>query len=542
MLRDRRLLRLFRAAHSRWLRPLVTVLGIIAILHWRTTEFDSPAIIAKVSDAKITFSHGIAADWQFVFFLKNLGLFPLAPPVSSIRHDPIRHRDVVAVERDTPEEARRLIRTNAAGLRMDEGLTWRSGGFGRVYLYLYDLWKNPAHFDAPSVRPANQKAFDLSLVLLWLAFCSVWRPWMGGALVLLLGSNPLQIYSIYGEDNVFSWNITTMIALLALHVPLIFSSAGVSDCGVPVRRLLWIPLASTLLLGLVRTVRSEPAALMASLLLVYATLSGVSWRERAKFIAALLISAALINKGTHAFFEAKIARTREVVRAAGGTPFPARKPLDHELWHPIWCGLKDFDTTYNREFEDRAAFRAALPELERRAGRPLGLDPNAWEQPNYPLEPTRRYLLVFGEYPGYDAAIRTVLLDQMRRTPRWYPTILAKRVERIITRTTPLTVIIRGEHHDYDSPLLGTFAICVMIFSIVVRRGRYALLILFSAPLSATALIISSDGGLTNYTLFHVFGVVCAAALCFEGTRMIARAALGRAARREEPASLQPSA
>lgn len=503
---------------------MITFVGVLAILHWRSGNFESAALLSKLEPSRITFSHGVSGDWQFVFFLKHLGLFPLAPPASIIRHDPQRHRDVLNIARDTPEEAQRLLRLDPVGLRMDEGLTWRSGGFGRVYLYLYDSMIHPDHVDAPTVRPANEMAFNLSLVLLWIAFCSVWRPLIGASLVALVGSNPLQNYSIYGEDNIFSWNITTMIVLLALHIPLIFSRDGLSDTGVRVRRLLWVPIVSAVFLSLVRTVRSEPVILAASALLVYASMRGTPLRIKATFVITFVTLLTLLNQATHALFEAKIARTREVVESVGGVPFPASKPIDHELWHPIWCGLGDFDTTYNRAFDDRAAFRAALPQLERQTGRRLDLDPSAWEQPNYPLERTRRYFMVFGDFPGYDQAIRALLIEQMRKNPWWYPRILMKRIKAIVENTTPLTLIADGHHEARVSNRHGIAAIGFLIVALLLKKREYAVLILFTVPLSATALIITSGGGLTSYSLYHVFGIVVGVALIAESLLNFARA------------------
>ncbi len=477
------------------------LLGLLLIVGWQLHLSDPSS--RREDHGQITAGTGMHQEARFYFFWHHLGIYPL---VSTSRP-----------RADTAAEAERLLREQPRSLRMDLGLTFRSGDRGRVFLFAPDALLGARMPRAPSVKPAHAGAWMLALCGVFYGFWRLRRPLLGGLLVGLLGSNPFQLHAVYFEENVFCWPITAMLLVLGLN-------AGLLSGRAPSRR--WVALvlafATGVLLALIRTVRSEPAVLLASAALVYVTLS-VPWWKRAVLVLTLLVAFALTGLACARYFIASAARTNALLTRVGGVPYTGPVEPYHEVWHPIWCGLGDFDADHGYAWDDRAAYRYARPVLEARAGRPLGLDTENGPQPRF-YDDAGHYERYFSETPGYHEVIREKVVRDVRADPGWYATILLKRVGRILTETTPVQLTIGAHRARVRAGWVGPVALAILVVQLARRRWMPAKLLLFSLPLSLNPLLVYSSGGLTNYSCFHL---VAAALAAYEGLGALARRAVG---------------
>ncbi len=500
----------------RWARSLVTAPALLRLVVLFVLLFG----IAKwqrafaAEDSKVLPGHGVTAstglneDKRFFFFLYHLNLYPIASDVPAVW--------------DTADEAKRLMRTEPAKLRQDQGTTFRSGDRGRTYLFFVDAWLHHRGLNA-SVKPAHELAFTLSLMALMLSFWSVRRTAAGIFLVLLLGSNPFQLWVVFKQENVFSWSITAMVGLLALHLPLMEKPRAGPTAGKLSRYYPWIAaLAGGLFLAFVRNFLSEPSALIFSIWLVYASMTWLSKRTRAGLVIVSLVALWLGTQSSTAFFDRKLEQSKAAMATVHGPVYAGPVAHFHEFWHAVWCGLGDFDTKYGYQWEDRAAYRSADVELKKR-NPGLELDPNHWVQPRFWDPPTNRYEVYYFETPHYHEVIRDKVLGDIKKDPLWYLNILRLRAERTLTEVTPIGFATAEESFYIEGKLLGLLIIPLALMLLWARRWTHLKLLLFSAPLSAVPLILYSAGGMTNYSMFHLFAFWLLGLLAAEGARSAAR-------------------
>lgn len=472
-------------------RIAVLVLGLTLIVSWQRS-FTKPAAKIDTSN-RVTASTGLNEDRKFFFFLWHLGLYPVATKAK--------------IGSDTRAEAQRILQEEPKTLFQDEGTTFRSGDRGRTFLYYVDAWQR---HDAvtPSVKPANRYAFMFALCALFLSAWAVGWTLRGALLVLLLGSNPFQLFVTYLQENIFSWSITTMILFLAIHLPLLDKR---------LRTPRWYPWAAAIatgtLMALVRNVRSEPTTMLAGALLVFASMGWKPWKTRGLLVLAMLVSLWLGSKASTAYLEAKFHRTAGTVANVGGSAYNGPREYAHEFWHPVWCGLGDFDTKYGYEWQDLSAYRYALPALQRMHPSltfvPFLYQPRHWDE-------AKVYPVMFFETPGYHGIIREKVLGDIRRDPKWYVDIIGKRVERILDRTVPVGVATAEKSYYVSGALLGWLCVPLLLVLLATRRWAEAKLLLFSTPLSIPPLLIYSDGGMTCYSSFHLFGLFIVVLLASE--------------------------
>ena len=435
---------------------------------------------------------GVQAPLPFLYFYHYLGLYPVATEL-----DP----DELDYSRDG---ARRLLATRGDTLVMEIGHTVRSAEPGQLLLYLPDVWLH-GNVRAPRARIGHGMLFVLALLALYVACWAVRRPLLGILLVLLLGSNPFQLYEVYRHENVFGWMITTGILLLALHLPLLGPRR-------PRALALWAaPLAAGVVLATVRQVRPEPVALLASAGLCCLLVAGVRWRVRLALAAVLLVSFFGVSKAWECYFERLFDRAFATVKAAGGHPYTGPRQHYHMGWHSVWCGLGDFAQDRGYDWDDNVAKDYARPILEEKYGEIM---PPWHTTTGTPIDEywddARKYYKMPHEVPHYATVVRDKVLSDIARDPAWYLGVLARRVGRIGARTTPLSASLGGERLSFAAH--GALIVPVVLVLLVLRGWALLKLVLFLLPLSAPALLIYCDQGMCHYSCFHL--VAAAVALC----------------------------
>ncbi|MFP4056583.1 MAG: hypothetical protein ACLF0G_06920 [Candidatus Brocadiia bacterium] len=456
-------------------RALLLLLCCYAILLW---QYTFAATAPRLDDSyRLTASTGLHQESRFVYFLYYLGLFPVATELEEVAY--------------SREGAERILEEHGESLVMEVGHTIRMGEPGKAFLYLPGAWMrgSPAFL---SVRVAHAMAFALALVALFGAFWAVGRPLLGAVLVALLGSNPFQLYEVYGNENVFGWPITAGIAVLALYVPLLGRRPG--------RGWRWAaPVLAGALLGTLAHVRSEALVLLVSAGACSLALSRTRWRVRLATAGLLVLSFAACRGAWGTWFDGKFAQALRRVEAAGGHPYTGPRESGHVLWHPIWCGLGDFDDRHGYSWNDAEAYAYAARVLPEKYGVEV---PEDWLLGEATWDEAGRYYKIPSELPRYGQALRDKVLGDVARDPAWYLGILARRLWRVLGQTTPARLSLGAWHAGL--PVHGL--VFVPLVGIAVWRRRWFGLKLgcFLLPLSATALLVYSGGGTPYYSCYHI--------------------------------------
>jgi hypothetical protein len=456
---------------------------MICIVTW---QFTLVATAARCEEKyRVTASTGINQEQRAFFFMYHLGVFPL------MTQEPILD--------DTRAEAERHLRENPRRLIMDDGSTFRSGDRGRTYLYWVDGLLRHRGLMA-SLVPAHALAFVLALWALWAGCWWQRRPLLGAMLIAVLGSNPWQLFAVYEQENVFSWPITTMILLLGVNLPMFGQQT-------PPR---WYPWFAAIFTGLsmaaIRTIRSEPTALLGGVAIVYLSFGAMRWWKRFVLIAVMMAMFSLLSGYYSRLFTRGVERTNALMRQVGGAPYTGPVQPFHEVWHALFCGLGDFDKTYGYAWDDRVAFRYAFPILARRHGGRYAWNTEA-NYFNTTYDPTGKYPIFWSEVPGYHDVIKQKVVGDIKRDPKWFAWIIAQRIGHTLVDTTPVRIAVGNKHKELKGHWVGPLALATFLFATARRKWLWVKMILFAAPLSANPIIVYSGSGMCNYSCYHLLAI-----------------------------------
>lgn len=468
---------------------LGTALALLLVLAWQAD------LGSRTSSLDPQYRNRAAAGPKdskaYVYFFHYLGLYP-----ATVRGE----SDSITYSR---EGAEKLLHQAKERLVMDGQLPYfsnlRVGDHGVILLYALDalLMGGP---EKPDLRVPNGLAFVLALMALLIAFIWAKKPLLGVLLVLLLGSNPFQLYEVYGNENVFGWVITAAVAAMALQVP----ALGLRP--VSGRVLVLCAIASGLILAFVRQVRSEAVVTLISVLASCLLIPGVTWRRRIAIAAVVALSFGLSARAWTTYFGHTIEKTRAVVASVGGRPFQTTYYANHRIWPPLWCGLGDFDTRYGYVWDDRASVQYARRVIAEKYKVELPpWDGQTWSYTSSFLDEAQAYSMALGDIPHFDDVLRDKFLGDIRHDPAWYAGIILRRLVRLANENTPARIAVLG----YEVALPISFALVSLVAAVLVVRKRWTLLRLlaFPLPLGLPALLIYSNRGMSYYQTFHLVAV-----------------------------------
>ena len=467
-----------------WLLP-VAAGAILVAWQW---DFASDLQAPHPEDS-LTASSGLLPDLRdFFYFYWHLGLFPVGA------HD---------VARLGPSRADALdfVARHGDRLSMDFGEvnnSVRYGDYGKLFLFLPDvlLRHDPAH---PSAAPFNRVLFVTALIATWWAFWRERRALLGTLIVVLVGSDPFQLYETWGHANVFSLPISVALLALAAHLPYLVGRRGV-DRGA------WaLALVSAVTLATVREIRTEAAVIGVSLALTYLSVRG-SWPRRLALLVVFLAAWGATGHAWTTYWSRGFQRSSRFVAQAGGNVYGGPHGFNHAFWHSVYCGLGDFGRDRGFTWEDRDAFRWATSQDPRSNTRPLTYTyregyyfEETWDGVNH-VAPT--------DVPAYNALVRDRVLGEIRAHPLWYGRILLSRAGVVLGRATPASLSVGVT--QLRLPGVGWLLVPILLLAWRRRRAFEVRLILFMLPLSAVALFVYSDRGMTNYGIAHLVALAVA--------------------------------
>jgi hypothetical protein len=457
------------------------------IVAWQLDfNFDLPP---PRTDSMIRASSGLLPDLRYFFyFYYHLGLFPVAA------------REVPWIG-PSRQNALDFVARHGRQLRMDFGdvcNTPRFGDYGKLFTLWPDLWlRGDAARASPT--PFSQMLFISGLLAVWWALWREGRVLLGALLVVLLGSDPFQLYETYGRANIFSLPISVALMALAVHLPYLAGRRGL-DRGA------WaLALASGVVLATIREIRTEAAIIALALPATYLSMRA-SWLRRLALVVIFLAAWGTTSRAWTTYWSGEFERSARFVARAGGEVFTGRHGYNHALWHAVYCGLGDFGGDRGFAWEDRVAFRWATTPDPITNPRPL---PYHYRD-GYYLEETYDgvHHIAFTDLPAYNRLVRDRVMNVIRADPLWYARILLRRAGAILGQATPAACSVGVA--QVRLPGVGWLLIPILFLVCFLRRAFEARLILFTLPLSAVALLVYSGGGLTFYGIAHLVALAVA--------------------------------
>lgn len=394
---------------------------------------------------------------KFVYFYYHTGQFPLLT----------LNEQVINSQQGAYDE----IRNHGNDLLMEYGHWSRLGESARIWAFMPDAWVF-GKITKPSVRLFNILFFTLGLLSLFHGLYRLGYKKIAWILILILLSLPFFHYEVFSRENIFGLQASAFCLMAGIlfsifygkttHLKLIFGFLLVAAClslAAEIRNENLVLLVSACLLIWGATMRSWPVRLFASLILVVLFFSG-RW---------------LIQN----YFQQRFETAYALVKRQGGHVYQGPRISGHKFWHPVFCGLGDFDTKYGYRWSDTTAYNYAIAPLRRQginwpySGK---LHFDAW------YDSAHRYYIKFDEIPQYEEVVKEKVIQDIRKDPWWYLSILAQRMFRILHSCLPfanagflvfpaLYILLRKKDLPLFYLILASTVPCALALLIYAKDG-----------------------------------------------------------------------
>lgn len=462
-------------------RLALIISGSFLIILWQSTFILYHESLSN--KYRITASSGMHDEARFVYFSYYLGLYPVA---TEIENPPL-----------SKEGAMQILTHRGETLRTEWGHTTRYGDLGKGLLFLPWAYLKGTP-EKPSVMPFHAFMFIVALLALFVSFCYVSQVGLGIFVILFLGSNPFQLFEVYGNKNIFGWPITTAMFILAIHIPL-FARPRLKLI------FLWLaPALTGLILSAVRQIRPESVAIILSAVLCYVFIPKRGWIKRMALIGTVGLTFFLSSYGWHSYFDQKIKQADATVIAAGGTPFTGPRDIYHMVWHNVWCGLGDFDEKYGYKWDDRSAARYAFPILKEKYHVELPQwDYKAWICDRDFWDRSGKYYKTPYEVPHYQEVLRDRVVHDITSDPLWYLRIIGRRIYYLLYRNVPACLSIGRWQIGIPMPCFLLFPMVAVL--IYTRSWKLLGILCFTLSLASTSIAVYALRGTTYYACFNLF-------------------------------------
>lgn len=460
-------------------RKLIFIAGLAGIILWQLIYVFKPCIKEDYRRKETTgFAHENAR--HFFYFYYYLDLFPVATSAAPLTY--------------SKEGALNTLQEHGNSLVMEWNHWSRLGENARILLYLPKAYiTGSAKY--PSIMPFSAIAFILSLVLVYCAFWKHGQPLLGFFIVLFLGSNPFLLYETYARPNIFALLAVNTLLILAINLPF-FKKTPV------VKKNIWLlPVISGGILGTAVHIRGENSMVLVSCLFIYLTISNFKMVHKLGLCLVCLLSFATVVTILQNYFDKKFKEAHSIVSNAGGHPYNGHRGSSHSVWHPVFCGLGDYDTKYGYKWTDQTAYNYALPILKEKHN--LSLAYSGGYILNEYYDAKKKYYKKIELFKEYDEVIKNKVITDISNDPLWYLEILAKRVIAVFTNTSP--VWLKLGKIEVPLPINGLLVIPFIILLFVWKKWFELRLLLFSFPLAITSILIYSKGNTTYNSCFHLF-------------------------------------
>ena len=409
---------------------------------------------------------------KFVYFYYYTGYFPLATQQKKIQH--------------SKEKAFEEIEERGEDLIMEYYHWSRLGENSRIFAFLPNAWIDGG-VKKPSIKLFNVLVFILGLALLFFGFWKVKKPLLGLVLVFLINTTPFYLYEVFTNQNVFGVLPSSFFMILGLNLVFLFSYK------IDFYYKILIPIISAFIIGFFSEIRNEISIVLASLLLIYLLSKQLSivFKIYAVFLTIFIFSGT--KQSLRNYFKTKFNETAELVSSKNGHLYTGGLIEGHMVWHPIFCGLGDFDTKYGYAWNDMVAFDYAMPILN--SEHKLNLKYKGGYHLDKYYDKDKLYYVKFDEIPEYEPIIKEKVLSDIKNDPLWFAEIIWKRIIRVFSRTLPFQN-------------LGFIMLLLLSVLIYKKKWHWIKLLVVSLPLSATSIVVFSGRGTTYNSVFGYFVVL----------------------------------
>lgn len=408
---------------------------------------------------------------KFFYFYYYTGNFPLATLNSNLV--------------DSKQGAKNEIEQHGSNLIMEYKHWSRLGEHARIFVFMPEAWLHGKVIE-PSTKLFNALFFLFGLLSVFRGFYKIGKPLMGSLLVVALLSTPYFHYEVFQNQNIFALQASIFFCCMGIMLP--FYNTQKSNLKI------LISISScALLIAFGSEIRNEISILMLSCVLFILVMQNLRVWNKLIFISVALIFFWIGKQTIKFYFDSKYNETALLVAKHGGHVYNGKRIDGHKIWHPIFCGLGDFDTKYGYEWKDEIAYKYAVPILNHDYHLNINYSGKLYTDNFY--DSSKIYYQKFDEIPEYEHVVKSKVIHDITSDPLWYLNILWNRIIAICSTTLPF-------------PYLGFLALTCIYFFIKNKKWFYINLLLISLPLSITSLVIYSGRGATYNSMFGYFILV----------------------------------
>ena len=378
------------------------------------------------------------------------------------------------------EAAYKEIETNGKDLIMEYKHWSRLGENARILAFLPNAYLK-ASPENPSIRLFNAIIFSISLIIIFLGFHKIGKTKTGILLALLINATPFFLYETYTNTNIFALLGSSFFIVLGLNLPILFSKKS-NPFYIVITAII-----SSIILGFFSEIRNEISVVLVSLILIYVLLKNVNILSKIILLSLIIISFNSTKKIVRNYFNAKFEKTAKLVEKHKGHVYNGDRISGHKFWHPVFCGLGDFDKKYGYQWNDKVAYRYAVPFLNEKYGYDFTyINSN---RTNKFYDEDKLYYIKYDEIEEYEEVVKDKVLSDIQKDPFWYITIIIKRIVRTLSTTIPI-------------PYAGWLIFPLLVFLFKRKKWDYIKLLIISLPLSVTSILIYSGNGSTYNSVF----------------------------------------
>ncbi len=439
---------------------MCAVIALNVLLYAATEHIEIPSLFGRQDASGL--SHDKAQ--KFVYFFYHLGAFPLTTQQSELI--------------DSEAGAQQSIIDHGEEL-MTEWKHWaRYGEHARIWAYMPHAFVYKDRLK-PSVKLFNAFIFLTGLLCCLLGFSKINRLFLGIGLVGIINLSPFFIYEIYSNENIFGLACSIFLILLGTHL-FLWKNKSITSL-----HFIIIFIGATLC-AVLSEMRNSFSVVLLSQLIFIACIPKLNWRGKFFLLIFGLCVFWGFRKTIAYYFKNKQVVTEQLVERHGGHVYSGHSTGGHGIWHPIFCGLGDFDKKYGYTWRDQTAYAYSIPHLQN-----LGYDfdyEDGLHTGTY-YDGSKLFYRKFEEIPEYEAIIKNKVIMDIASDPLWYMLILLKRLIAICSFSLPI-------------PFIGWFII-YLFYKFAREKNRFGIvLLLTSLPLSLNALLIYAGQGATFNGVF----------------------------------------
>ena len=412
---------------------------------------------------------------SFVYFYYYTGHFPL----STLRTGAAYSKSSAIEE----------IEVNGRDLVMESGHWSRLGEHARIWAFMPDAWLRGSPKN-PSVKTFNALLFFLGLFSLFHGLFRMGHIRLAFLLPGMVLCLPFFHYEVFSRQNLFALQGSVFMLVMGLILP--WCVAKKNKWMIHFLLLLMVGF----IIGVVAEMRNENIILLMACCVMILLGHEENIQKRLLYCGLLLLFTVGTRNGIQSYFQKKFDQTKILVAQKKGHVYTGKRIRGHQFWHPVFCGLGDFDRKYGYAWKDQVAYQFAIPILRDRYQisypyHPDSLHFQAW------YDSARIYYIKFDEIEAYEIIMKEKVLNDIQKDPGWYFNILQKRIFRILHDCLPFS----------NAGFL--FFPAISLLYIRKQRQSLALLLASSLPCAVPLLIHSGLGA----TLNPLYGVVSLAML-----------------------------